>query len=171
MLKRCTGHAHLQAGPHTRHRCFGLRPGLSSRTTEPDLQELPAPDVHRRARWLRRLHPPAEVHGVSSATPPTTKAEQGRRPTLDGERKDCPLDPYVIVHERCTFVDQQTIKLQEAPDAVPVGELPRHIQLCADRYLTGKVIPGSRVVATGIYSTFSSTKSGVRSCPRNGKFR
>lgn len=86
---------------------------------------------------------------------------------VPGETKDCPLDPYVIVHERCTFVDEQVIKLQEAPDAVPVGELPRHIKLTADRYLTGRVIPGSRIVATGIYSTYqqggkgSSSRSGA----------
>lgn len=49
--------------------------------------------------------------------------------------KDCPLDPYVIVHDKCQFVDQQTIKLQEAPDMVPVGELPRHLTLSADRYV------------------------------------
>jgi len=77
-------------------------------------------------------------------------------PAIEGEPKDCPLDPYMIVHEKCAFVDQQVIKLQESPDAVPVGELPRHIQLCADRYLTGKVVPGSRIIATGIYSTYSS---------------
>ncbi|GAA5825438.1 hypothetical protein JCM11251_006983 [Rhodosporidiobolus azoricus] len=76
-----------------------------------------------------------------------------------GETKDCPLDPYMIVHDKCSFADQQTIKLQEAPDMVPVGELPRHLILSCDRYLTGKVVPGSRVIATGIYSTFQSGKS------------
>jgi DNA replication licensing factor MCM5 len=45
---------------------------------------------------------------------------------------------------------------------VPVGELPRHMLLSVDRYLTGKVVPGSRVIATGIYSTFQSAKN-VRS--------
>lgn len=101
-----------------------------------------------------------------------------------GEVKDCPLDPYAIVHDKCSFVDQQTIKLQEAPDMVPVGELPRHLILSADRYvrrrvrkvkggastadarrahryLTGKVVPGSRLIATGVYSTFQSGKSRV----------
>jgi DNA replication licensing factor MCM5 len=53
--------------------------------------------------------------------------------TIPGEPKECPLDPYVIVHEKCSFVDEQVIKLQEAPDAVPVGELPRHIRLTTDR--------------------------------------
>lgn len=74
-----------------------------------------------------------------------------------GDRKECPLDPYVIVHEKSRFVDQQSVKLQEAPDMVPVGELPRHILLSVDRYLTGRVVPGSRIIATGIYSTFNSS--------------
>ena len=42
------------------------------------------------------------------------------RPQIEGQPKDCPLDPYVILHDRCRFVDQQSIKLQEAPDMVPV---------------------------------------------------
>lgn len=46
------------------------------------------------------------------------------------------MDPFQIVHERCIFVDHQTIKLQEPPDMVPVGELPRHMLLSADRYIT-----------------------------------
>jgi DNA replication licensing factor MCM5 len=54
-------------------------------------------------------------------------------PAPDGQKKDCPMDPYQITHERCVFVDHQTIKLQEPPDMVPVGELPRHMLLSADR--------------------------------------
>jgi len=80
-------------------------------------------------------------------------------PEPENQKKDCPMDPYIIVHSKSSFVDQQTLKLQEAPDMVPVGELPRHMLLSADRYLTGKVVPGSRVVATGIYSTFQSAKN------------
>jgi DNA replication licensing factor MCM5 len=80
--------------------------------------------------------------------------------------KDCPLDPYVIVHDKSAFIDQQTLKLQEAHGMVPVGELPRHMLLTADRYLTGKVIPGSRVTVTGIYSIYSGDqgKKGVGCC-------
>ncbi|KAK4050951.1 minichromosome maintenance protein 5 [Microbotryomycetes sp. JL201] len=72
--------------------------------------------------------------------------------SAEGGSSDCPLDPYVIVHGKSTFVDAQTIKLQEAPDMVPTGELPRHL------YLTGKVVPGTRIIATGIYSTFQQGK-------------
>lgn len=76
-----------------------------------------------------------------------------------GEANSCPLDPYIIIHQKSTFTDQQTLKLQEAPDMVPVGELPRHMLLSTDRYLTGRMVPGSRVIATGIYSTFQSAKN------------
>ncbi|KAK2561109.1 DNA replication licensing factor mcm5-A [Acropora cervicornis] len=44
------------------------------------------------------------------------------------------------------------LKLQESPDAVPNGEMPRHMQLYSDRYLTEKVVPGNRVTVMGIYS-------------------
>lgn len=79
-------------------------------------------------------------------------------PPLDGQKKDCPLDPYLIIHSKSTFADQQTLKLQEAPDMVPVGDLPKHMLLSADRYLTGQVVPGSRVIVTGIYSTFQAAR-------------
>lgn len=46
----------------------------------------------------------------------------------------------------------QVLKLQESPDSVPNGELPRHMQLYCDRYLCEKVVPGNRLTVIGIYS-------------------
>lgn len=79
------------------------------------------------------------------------------RQKLPGEEpgEQCPLDPYVIAHEKCQFVDQQVLKLQEAPDQVPVGELPRHVLISADRYLANRVVPGSRCTVMGIFSIYS----------------
>ena len=75
----------------------------------------------------------------------------------EGEEADrCPLDPFFVVHEKCQFVDQQVLKIQEAPDQVPVGELPRHILVSADRYLTNRVVPGSRCTVMGIFTIYSS---------------
>ncbi|KAM4056249.1 MCM2/3/5 family protein [Hirsutella rhossiliensis] len=71
----------------------------------------------------------------------------------------CPLDPYFVMHENSKFVDQQIIKLQEAPDQVPVGELPRHVLISADRYLTNRVVPGSRCTVMGIFSIYQSKAS------------
>ena len=84
------------------------------------------------------------------------------REQIDGEdKKDCPIDPFMIIHDKSHFVDQQTLKLQEVPESVPVGELPRHLLLSADRYACNMVIPGSRVTVTGIFTTMAP-KSGVR---------
>ncbi|KAI5286082.1 minichromosome maintenance protein 5 [Ascosphaera acerosa] len=83
----------------------------------------------------------------------------------------CPTDPYVVVHEKCQFVDQQILKLQEAPDQVPVGELPRHILISADRYLANRVVPGMRCTIMGIFSIYSSKSGGAsaRSSSSNNK--
>ena len=48
-------------------------------------------------------------------------------------RPSCPLDPYFIVPDKCRCVDFQVLKLQESPDAVPNGEMPRHLTLYVDR--------------------------------------
>lgn len=69
-------------------------------------------------------------------------------------QQKCPPDPYVVVHDKSTFIDQQILKLQEAPDAVPVGEMPRHILVHVDRHLTNQVVPGTRATLVGIYLIF-----------------
>lgn len=105
----------------------------------------------------RMVYPSRGLGGVGSGS------DRGLPRKCESEdregQKECGLDPYLIIHSKSTFTDQQTLKLQEAPDMVPVGELPRHMLLSTDRYLTGKVVPGSRVIATGIYSTFQSAKN------------
>jgi len=124
---------------------------LSSRATTLHLQ-------CRACRSTKIIHPSGGLGGVGGGSdrglPRVCDA-----PEPEGQKKDCPLDPYLIIHSKSTFADQQTLKLQEAPDMVPVGELPRHMLLSADRHLTGKVVPGSRIIATGIYSTFQSAKN------------
>uniref|UniRef100_UPI00398F767A DNA replication licensing factor MCM5 n=1 Tax=Pristiophorus japonicus TaxID=55135 RepID=UPI00398F767A len=72
--------------------------------------------------------------------------------TEQAGRPRCPIDPYFIIPDKCKCVDFQTLKLQEAPDAVPHGEMPRHMQLYCDRYLCDKIVPGNRVTIMGIYS-------------------
>lgn len=124
---------------------------LSSRSTKLHLQ-------CRACRSTKIIYPPGGM-GVIGSGSDRGLPRMCDAPELENQKKDCPMDPYIIVHSKSSFVDQQTLKLQEAPDMVPVGELPRHMLLSADRYLTGKVVPGSRVVATGIYSTFQSARN------------
>ncbi|KAI0599166.1 MCM-domain-containing protein [Biscogniauxia sp. FL1348] len=89
----------------------------------------------------------------------TLPRQCGRQRTANDTSEKCPLDPYFVIHEKSKFVDQQIIKLQEAPDQVPVGELPRHVLISADRYLTNRVVPGSRCTVMGIFSIYQNKGS------------
>ncbi|XBW34854.1 hypothetical protein QEN19_000421 [Hanseniaspora menglaensis] len=73
-----------------------------------------------------------------------------------GDQSSCGNDPYMIIHEASQFIDQQYLKIQELPESVPVGEMPRTILMTCDRYLTNKLIPGTRVNILGIYSIYQS---------------
>lgn len=78
---------------------------------------------------------------------------------LDTGRQPCPRDPFIILPERSHCVDQQTLKIQEAPDSIPVGELPRQVLLTLDRALVNRVAPGTRIIANGIYAIFQAPQS------------
>jgi DNA replication licensing factor MCM5 len=117
-----------------------------------------ATDVQLMCRSCRHLHRMDVAGGFSGLQLP----KQCLGPPPPGnEKKNCPIDPYVIVHDKSTFIDQQVLKLQEAPDMVPMGEMPRHILVSADRYLTNKVIPGTRCTITGIYSIYQNKVRGA----------
>lgn len=46
--------------------------------------------------------------------------------------------------------------LQESPEVVPTGEMPRNIIVVLDRNLVDKVSPGTRVSIMGIASLYNS---------------
>ncbi|KAJ0089449.1 hypothetical protein Patl1_14844 [Pistacia atlantica] len=49
-----------------------------------------------------------------------------------------PVDPWIVIPDKRQYVDQQTLKLQENPEDVPTGELPRNLLLSVDRHLFHK---------------------------------
>ncbi|KAK1118351.1 minichromosome maintenance protein 5 [Melipona bicolor] len=86
--------------------------------------------------------------------------------TEQAGRPKCPLDPFFIMPDKCHCIDFQVLKLQELPDQIPQGEMPRHLQLYCDRYLCDRVVPGNRVLILGIYSIKKVTRSTTN---RGGK--
>ncbi|KAA0198464.1 hypothetical protein HAZT_HAZT005630 [Hyalella azteca] len=82
--------------------------------------------------------------------------------TEQAGRPKCPLDPFFIVPDKCDCVDYQVLKLQEVPENLPQGEMPRHLQLYCDRSLCERVVPGNRVTVLGIYSIKKVGKSKDR---------
>ena len=93
------------------------------------------------------------------ALPRKCNIEQAGRPK-------CPLDPYFIMPDKCKCVDFQILKLQEAPDSVPHGEMPRHMKLFVDRFLCDKIVPGNRVMIQGIYSIKKAQKMSSKKSER-----
>ena len=53
------------------------------------------------------------------------------------------MTPYAVLPDECGFVDQQTLKLQEVPEAVPTGEMPRSILCAVERKLVDQAPPGT----------------------------
>ncbi|KAJ3301477.1 minichromosome maintenance protein 5 [Kappamyces sp. JEL0829] len=110
----------------------------------------------RSCRHVKILQVPSGIHGVRDCAVTTSEAEPG------GQKPKCPVDPYVVIHHKSTFIDQQMLKLQEPHGMVPVGELPRNLLISADRYLTGKVTPGMRVTVTGVFDIFNQASSKAK---------
>lgn len=92
------------------------------------------------------------ANGFGTASIPRTCP--GPPGDIDVQQPRCPLDPFSLVSEKCRCVDQQTLKLQEAPEMVPVGEMPRQVLLTVDRNLVNRISPGTRLTINGIYSIF-----------------
>ncbi|KAF2970387.1 hypothetical protein GQX73_g3225 [Xylaria multiplex] len=115
-----------------------------------------ATELHIQCRSCLHTQAVPILGGFTGVTLPR---QCGRQRAPNDPAEKCPLDPYFVIHEKSRFVDQQIIKLQEAPDQVPVGELPRHVLISADRYLTNRVVPGSRCTIMGIFSIYQSKGS------------
>ncbi|XP_050354126.1 DNA replication licensing factor Mcm5 [Nymphalis io] len=80
--------------------------------------------------------------------------------TEQAGRPKCPLDPYFIIPDKCKCIDYQVLKLQEAPEMIPQGEMPRHLTVYCERVLCERVAPGARVTVLGIYSIKKISKIG-----------
>lgn len=115
-----------------------------------------ATQLHLQCRNCQHTQTIPILGGFSGVTLPRVC---GRTRVPSDPTPKCPLDPYFVMHEKSVFVDQQIIKLQEAPDQVPVGELPRHVLISADRHLTNRVVPGSRCTVMGIFSIYQNKAS------------
>jgi DNA replication licensing factor MCM5 len=61
--------------------------------------------------------------------------------------------------------------MQELPEMVPTGEMPRHMLLSCDRSLCDKVVPGTRCTIIGIYSIFQAKAKGSASPVRQPYLR
>lgn len=110
----------------------------------------------RNCKYPRKVKCGAGFGGA--VLPRTCETNQNSR-MASTDLPKCPLDPFTILGDHCTYIDQQRLKLQENPEAVPTGEMPRHINLSCDRYLVDSVKPGTRITCIGIYTSYEARGS------------
>eukprot|EP00442_Polarella_glacialis_P058701 CAMPEP_0115067386 /NCGR_PEP_ID=MMETSP0227-20121206/11359_1 /TAXON_ID=89957 /ORGANISM="Polarella glacialis, Strain CCMP 1383" /LENGTH=749 /DNA_ID=CAMNT_0002453443 /DNA_START=81 /DNA_END=2330 /DNA_ORIENTATION=+ len=85
-----------------------------------------------------------------------------------GQMEKCPPNPFVVVGDLCEHEGDQAIRLQELPEHVPVGEMPRSIDLCAHLYHVDECSPGTRLTAIGIFCATEHSMGDKMSSGRKG---
>ena len=75
--------------------------------------------------------------------------------------KECPHDSFDILPERCKFVDKVVVKLQETPENVTPGEVPRTVTVVMERYLVVGLNAGQRITIQGIFCSSVQQKRGT----------
>ena len=71
---------------------------------------------------------------------------------------------FRLIAEESTYVDAQRIEVQEHPETLKHGAHPQGLSTLLTEDLTGKVLPGNRVVLNGVLKSFqraSSSRGGV----------
>ena len=73
---------------------------------------------------------PVTCEGLTDQSAHRANLPQNRAPRLE----KCPPDPFVILGDQCKYEDHQTLKLQEDPESIPTGEMPRQLILSVERF-------------------------------------
>jgi DNA replication licensing factor MCM5 len=76
------------------------------------------------------------------------------------DSKECGPNPYTVVADESIFTDRQKLKLQEAPEKVPTGEMPRSVMVAVEKGLVDRAPPGTRVSLFCIPTLFGSGMTG-----------
>ena len=86
-----------------------------------------------------------------------------RKPTVCPTCGKTPKGGFELVHEKSRFIDWQKFILQEKPEDLPPGQLPRSIEVIVKDDLVDYARPGDRAVVTGILLV--AKESGRREGP------
>lgn len=78
--------------------------------------------VVARCRTCGHVHTDLVPQGLETIVLPS----KCRRPQVQGENRECGTNPYVLDPHECTYVDQQTLKLQDIPGDSEVGSFAQY---------------------------------------------
>lgn len=86
-------------------------------------------------------------------TPQSNNIDRGRitEPSVCTNQACQSKESMRLIHNRCSFMDKQLVKIQETPESIPEGETPSTIAIYCFDSLVDVCKPGDRVNITGIY--------------------
>ena len=110
------------------------------------------------------LHEIQEEGALTFREPVACDTAQG------GCGKAPPRTRFVLSPERSTYIDAQRIEVQENPETLRGGAHPQGLTVLLTEDLTGRVIPGNRVVVNGVLKSFQRASAGRPGSPRSTSF-
>ena len=77
---------------------------------------------------------------------------------------------FRLVTEESTYVDAQRIEIQEHPEQLRHGAHPQGLSVLLTEDLTGKVLPGNRIILNGVLKSFQRASASRGGVVRNTTF-
>ncbi|KAJ6000628.1 hypothetical protein N7481_001037 [Penicillium waksmanii] len=75
-------------------------------------------------------------------------------------QEDEDKNPLITEYGYSTYMDHQSISIQEMPERAPAGQLPRSVDVILDDDLVDTAKPGDRIQLVGIYRTLGNRNAG-----------
>ncbi|KAE8550821.1 hypothetical protein EYB25_007051 [Talaromyces marneffei] len=75
-------------------------------------------------------------------------------------QEDDEKNPLTTEFGYCTYMDHQTISIQEMPERAPAGQLPRGVDVILDDDLVDRAKPGDRIQLVGIFRSLGNRGAG-----------